>query len=455
MSLVLTTPSFFIAEVVAGQQLQIVRDAQIESFINKLIDPIVSLHGYKSKDFKVILVYDKSINAFVTTGKQIFVHTGLIQSMPDAKALQAVLAHELAHLQAGHISRLKDNQASSLTTLLATALLAVPLGVLTKSLDVTTSVLFAGIESARLNIFRYSRNLESEADFLASKYLENIGVNPNAMVRGLLALQNETKFYTSTNLNHSTHPLIKYRIDSLKTVISEKYNNQDKDKNDSEMTFMKNDFYTSENNYDFIKGKLIGFTNPPERTIRLFEKDINLSKKFVKQLIAYSIALMRNYRFNEAIDTLNLLGKPWQKNPYTAELKADILFRSGKYVQALVYYEQAITLAPKAHLLIYSWLRNINAGAINITEKDVLKSIAPLLTNYKYVAFWKELAHYYNRIGNKVLRELYLAEVAFQLNRPKEAIVRLKPILKLFASKLNYQHAKDIIHQAEASINSR
>lgn len=442
----------FITDVIASQQLQIVRDAQIESFINNLIDPLVSIHGFNSSDFKVILVYNSNINAFVTSGKQIFINTGLIKSMPDSKALQAVLAHEIAHLHAGHTSRFIDNQSSSLTRLLASAMLAIPLGFITKKPEIAVSVLYAGVESAKLNIYRYSRSLESEADFLALQYLAEIGTNPNAMIRGLKILENEARLAKINNSSYLSHPLLGIRIDSIKTALNNKFDNNTTDVIVCSEKTENNNSTLNECQYDLIKGKIRGFTESPEKTIKLFKvKNIHKTSYIINQ-VSYSIALMRSYRFKQSINILNSLNNSWQNNPYIAEMKADIYYKSGNHIQALSYYKQAIKLAPNVKLLRLSWLRNINQGNIKMSSTSIFDIITPLFTNRKNVAFWKELANYYNRISNINLRELYLAEVAFQLNRPKEAIARLKPILKHLKSNRNIQKAKDIIYQAEEKL---
>ena len=82
----------------------------------------------EENNLKIHIVADKSINAFVTNGQNMFLNTGLIIKAGSASGLIGVIAHEIGHIKAGHIIKMKqkarqlqDNQF--ITSLLGMGLL--------------------------------------------------------------------------------------------------------------------------------------------------------------------------------------------------------------------------------------------------------------------------------------------------------------------------------------------
>ena len=72
------------------------------------------LSNLEDNRIDLYFINSNEVNAFVTAGQRIFINTELIiQSKTYAEYL-GVLAHELAHINAGHISRTK-NQITELT----------------------------------------------------------------------------------------------------------------------------------------------------------------------------------------------------------------------------------------------------------------------------------------------------------------------------------------------------
>ena len=67
--------------------------------------PILQAAGLNPSRVRVLIVNDGSLNAFVIDNQTIFIHYGLIQRVEDPGGLQAVIAHEAAHISNGHIAR--------------------------------------------------------------------------------------------------------------------------------------------------------------------------------------------------------------------------------------------------------------------------------------------------------------------------------------------------------------
>ncbi|KIT14689.1 Protease HtpX [Jannaschia aquimarina] len=82
----------------------IIRDAEIEYALRQVAAPILRAAGLPSS-VRIIVVRDDRMNAFVANSRTIFIHSGLLLRMEDAAMLQAVIAHEAAHIANGHLTR--------------------------------------------------------------------------------------------------------------------------------------------------------------------------------------------------------------------------------------------------------------------------------------------------------------------------------------------------------------
>jgi predicted Zn-dependent protease len=115
----------FAATVDAAAQ-SIIRDAEIEDTLRVYTDPLLRAANLNPDDVDIYIVNDPSLNAFVSSGQNIFVHTGLIMAADNPNELMGVLAHETGHIAGGHLARSREamNQA------MVPALISIGLGAL-------------------------------------------------------------------------------------------------------------------------------------------------------------------------------------------------------------------------------------------------------------------------------------------------------------------------------------
>ena len=87
----------------------LLRDPDIEYALNRLAKPIYEAAGLSASRMKIVIVQDDRPNAFVADNQHIFLHSDLILRLESASQLQAVIAHEVAHITGGHITRRHAN----------------------------------------------------------------------------------------------------------------------------------------------------------------------------------------------------------------------------------------------------------------------------------------------------------------------------------------------------------
>lgn len=88
------------------EEMVVVTDSKVKNQIERLAEPIYQmLERTAGKEYQITIMESDEVNAFAILGGQIFLATGLIQQMETDHAIQAVLAHEIAHVELEHCVR--------------------------------------------------------------------------------------------------------------------------------------------------------------------------------------------------------------------------------------------------------------------------------------------------------------------------------------------------------------
>lgn len=161
--------------------------------------------------WRVMLVRERSVNAFALPGGYLGVHLGLIASVDSADELAAVLAHELSHVTQRHIARALGQQARQTPWLIGALLL----GVLAapKNADAGNALIVGGQAAALQGQLNFSRDMEREADRIGLGVMTQAGFTPAGAVGmfdklALAARLNDSGAYPYLR----THPLTTERI---------------------------------------------------------------------------------------------------------------------------------------------------------------------------------------------------------------------------------------------------
>jgi beta-barrel assembly-enhancing protease len=169
------------------KQLDMFDDDFCDAYINELGQYITTFLDTKPFPFHFYIVHKNDLNAFAGPGGHVFFFTGLIRVMDSADEMAAVMAHEIAHVSARHISeRVEQSKMITLATL-AGVLAGMLIGGRAAGALVTGSMA-AGIQKQ----LSYSRDDERQADQLGFKYMDKAGFDPGGMVAVLKKLERAT-----------------------------------------------------------------------------------------------------------------------------------------------------------------------------------------------------------------------------------------------------------------------
>src|SRR6201996_6372993 len=105
--------------------LPVIRDAEIEQLLRDYGSPVLKAAGLGQRNIRVVIINDRSFNAFVIDAKRIFVNAGALMDSETPNQIIGVMAHETGHITGGHLSKLRSELANAQTA----AILAMILGV--------------------------------------------------------------------------------------------------------------------------------------------------------------------------------------------------------------------------------------------------------------------------------------------------------------------------------------
>jgi predicted Zn-dependent protease len=192
----------------------ILNDARLTSYVQGIVNQIVSSPNVKNKDFHytVRIVNDsKTVNAFSLPGGPMYVYTGLLNFVDNEATLAGILAHEITHADQRHATE-QLTKAYGLEVIAAIALGQNP-GALAQ---------IAAQIAGNLTVLKFSRDAEREADAESFKDLMGVPGRPwyPAAIKYFMmkALANEKEQPSKFERLFLTHPPSQERLDNVNAM---------------------------------------------------------------------------------------------------------------------------------------------------------------------------------------------------------------------------------------------
>jgi predicted Zn-dependent protease len=199
----------------ARKQLDFVTNPEVERYIDRLGQRILSTMGPQPFDYRFFVIQDTQLNAFAVPGGSIFFFSGLIEKAKTTSEVAGVLGHEIVHVKGRHMARQAGLDAVSLVGMLAALLLA-----RTGSAGGGAAAGTVGQAIAATRQIAYSRQLEMEADTLGVRYMSAAGFDPKGSV-GFLKILDQERVLNPIDVPAymMTHPITQERIANTELVI--------------------------------------------------------------------------------------------------------------------------------------------------------------------------------------------------------------------------------------------
>lgn len=338
LALLLLSFAVMARPVLADEGPQVLRDTETEAFLDDISAPLAKSAGLAPGALKVVLLQDPEINAFVAGGQTIYIQSGLIEAADNANEIEGVIAHELGHIEGGHIVR-NDEGARPAGRI---ALLSLLLGVAAAaagSPDAAMAAFSAGQQLAVSKYLAFSRGQEGSADASAVRHLDEAHVSGKGMISFFGKLRQEeyrlSPSYTDIDPYAQTHPMTADRQIALEADLKKsRWWNAPIDPAKQER-FLR------------IKAKLAGYVQDPDVTMRKFpERDQSVPAHYARAYAWHRAAYPQ--KANEEADAL-LRTAPL--DPYFNELKGQILLENGHPKEALAPLRVAVQQSGNAPLI--------------------------------------------------------------------------------------------------------
>ena len=193
------------------KSVKFITDPVVDEYVNRVGQNIVKNSDCKVP-FTIKVIDSDEVNAMALPGGFFYVNSGLILAADNEAELAGVMAHETAHVCAHHVAREQTRMNYA------------QLG--------TIPLIFIGgwtgygiYEAANIGIpltfLQFSRDFETQADFLGVQYMYRAGYDPEAFVTIFEKLENLQK--TKPNLiakAFSSHPQTPDRIEATEKEIA-------------------------------------------------------------------------------------------------------------------------------------------------------------------------------------------------------------------------------------------
>jgi len=396
---------------VSANAIEIV-DSEVDDVIKKLVSPILEAAGTNPQEIKFHILLDNNINAFVYQGRNIFISSELITAFNDPDVLKGVVAHELGHIEGGHLVR-RDEKIREIQkqSMVAMGLLGAAAAIGGRP-DILLGGALGQSHLFSREYLSYSRSQEASADQAAVKFLHG---SKNSVI-GIVKLneyfaKKEKQSYKDLNPYATTHPLSESRLSSLSLALK-----------DEPASYRSSDQERKE--YSRIVAKLRGFLNKSEMHDSIGMPLDEFSKSYQSSIASYE-----KHDTQSAIKKLDKLIAKEPHNGYLYELKGQILFRSGDIMGSVASYKQAVEYInnpiTKAEYAVS--LSNAVDSYKNKTERDeALNNVVNLLesvlaSDLKNPYIYRVLATAYGKLGDLGYSNLMLSEEALMQYRYEDA----------------------------------
>lgn len=335
-TLAILLPGITLPANAQGRQLSLVRDAETESLLKDYAKPIFKVAGISNSEPQIILVNDKSFNAFVPDSRRMFINIGVLLEAETPGEVIGVIAHETGHIAGRHLVRLRSAAANAQIVAVIGMLLgagAAAAGAAAGSGEAASggaaAILGAGSAGQR-SLLSYQRGEEAAADRAALKYLNATKQSARGMLKTFQRMSEQQLFSRKfADPYAQSHPMAQERYNGLlNDAQKSKYFNQPDD-------------YVLQYRHDQVRAKLFAYTSHPSATLRAYpRKDKSPAAQYAR-----AIAAMKS-RSKGAIKQIDALIRTQPNNPYYYELKGQALLEGGDPKRAIAPFRKALSFKP-------------------------------------------------------------------------------------------------------------
>ncbi len=215
---------------------KLVDDPVVAEYVNRVGQNLVRNSDAKVP-FTIKVIDDDTLNAFALPGGFFYVNSGLILAADEEAELAGVMAHEIAHVTARHVTK-NMTKAEIAQWAMLPLLIFGPAGWTGYGIYQASNFLIP------MTFLKFSRDAEREADFLGLQYMFAAGYDPNAYVSFFEKIRAQEKRQPgSVPKIFASHPPTPERIQKTQSEIAQ-------------ILPARNEYVVSTSEFDVVKQRL-------------------------------------------------------------------------------------------------------------------------------------------------------------------------------------------------------
>lgn len=436
--IVLAGLAFLLGAASAAAQ-GLIRDAGTEHGLDRLARPILTAAGLPANRTRILVVNDLQMNAFVVDSRTIFVTAGLILRMQNADQLQAVIAHEAAHISNGHFARRGLNAQAARNAALFGLAAGVAAGAASGNPEAGIGIALGTQSSAMRNFLSHTREEEAAADKSGMRYMAIAGVDPNAF-RGVLEnfAGQEALSPGRQDPYARSHPLSRDRIRAVETTAGA-------------LTPLPADRAAEHYWFARTKATLSAYLRTPGYTFaRVRPDDTTDAARIARALAHHKSGDLPAARAEMATA---IGGRP--DDPFLHDLLGWMELEWGNFDIARDTYARAAALGPREPLILAGYGRALLTRDTAADNARALEVLLDARARDPYDAgMMRDLSIAHARAGQTGLAALATAERYALQGKPEDSGVLARRAAGLLPTgSPGWSRAQDLIHAAD--INER
>lgn len=414
--------------------LTLLRDPDIEHALKELATPILQAAGLNPGRTSVLVIDDRTLNAFVVDRDNIFVHSGLLLKMETPQMLQSVLAHEAAHIANGHLIRRPQNMRNARTAAGLGMALAAIAGVTSGNAEAAAGIALGAQSTAARLFFAHTRAEESSADNAGVRYMLRAGRDPSGAVDVMEIFRGQEVLSAARQDPYArTHPMSADRVRVLQRLIAG---------TEGKFTPSNADLYW----FARAKGKLSAFQRSPKWTLTRAGEGSFADVAHMRKAIAWH----RQSNLQKAIAEMDRALALRPNNPYYLELRGQILMEHRQFDAATNAHARAVNAAPNHPLILGSYGRALVAQGQYSKALQVLEKARA--RDGRDARVMRDLAVAYAKSGQNGMASLVTAERYALMSRLDDAEIHATRASDLLPrGSGGWQRAQDVVSAAKAA----
>lgn len=320
-------------------QIVFIDDDFANEYITDLGNYIAQSIETKPFPLNFYLINENQVNAFATYAGHIFVYAGLINIMDDADQLAGVMAHEMGHVVARHLSR--QSEQSKLVGIGTMA------GVLAGAMiggEVADALIVGSLAAGTQTMLSYTRDAEREADQFGFKLAHQSGFKSDALIEALANLQQTQWGVSQAPAYLLTHPLDSERMSNLE-AISHHYAGSTLPETEEAERFRRL--------YPFFRTIVRVQSTDPKVAERHFVLELEKSPDSSLAHLGLAMALQKKGEYSGSIEHYNIALKDLPEKGFILRYLGETYDMNGQTRDAINTFEKALEINNRDKSTLY------------------------------------------------------------------------------------------------------